>query len=149
MPIFRIFKINRLSGNLFMSNANDKSHGLRALLIMRGGSEIPVVLTGVAREKKRAPNFCGRQRFRKKPGGIISSTNQDRWSIMAATGWLANPSPTYPSGVGRVRGWFKPPPSSLPLPPPPPPHPTIPTRPTGVDPSRSQERARHIFIAAT
>lgn len=33
--------------------------------------------------------------------------NQDRWSIMAATGW-SDPSPTYPSSVGRVRGWFKP-----------------------------------------
>ncbi|KAG7208398.1 hypothetical protein KM043_014630 [Ampulex compressa] len=40
--------------------------------------------------------------------------NQDRWSIMAATGW-SDPSPTYPPLVGRARGWFKPapPPSAL------------------------------------
>jgi len=88
------------SGLIYLCiNASDKSCGGGALLTMRRGK-------GHRRGKRAAGKSAAEfpRRCCEKQDRIVSSANQDRWSIMAATGWSANPSPTYPSSVGRVRG---------------------------------------------
>lgn len=102
-------------------------------------------LTG-RREKKHVRISAGVEgSARNTQNGIVSSANQDRWSIMAATGLLVGqPKSDLPLGRRACTGWFKPPPSLQPPPPLPPP--TI-LLDRGWFWSKLW-RARHIFIVA-
>lgn len=111
---------------------NARANALTHLRLTRTINHTAILL--ITRRRKGLTGRRGKKRVRTSAGvegsarniqnGMVSSANQDRWSIMAPTGWLVDqPKSNLPFGCRACTGWFKPPPPP-PTPPPPPP-PTI------------------------